>query len=416
MILTDGRRHGGSENDDAARPAAIFTWGIGVGAFGNLARSLARGMVEAGGGPVDLLYLGPRSPAPLEEAPPGVRLVPLPARRSATSPLPLLRYLRRVRPRALVTMPTIITIPSLLAYRLGGRRVRRSTLFVIYQGDTLGNDVRIDHARKVRLRLMPALARWLFTGADALTACAPGVVELMEADRISLPKGSAHVIPNPVDVDAYARHAADPPSHPWLVDKSGPVITTLARLVPRKNHAMLLRAVARVREQGQDARLILFGEGPELDRTRALAERLGLADVVSFPGFTANPHADIAHSDLFVMSSDDEAFCLALVEAMACGVPVISTDAVGGGPRSILAPSNEAGEDVLRAALVPCADDESLADAIVRCLSDARFRDELSAAGRRRADAFTPRAIGAQWVHLLDELEGAGPATTDPGT
>lgn len=391
------------------RPIAIFLWGLGGGAFSNLAAALASGILGAGTGPLDLLYLW-AGPTGAVEIPPAARLVPLNVRRSAAAPVALARYLRRERPRVLVTMPTVVTLPALLGYRLAGPRVRRDTRFVVYQGDTLRSDVTIEHSRSLRLRTMPFLAKHLYPWADALTTCAPGVLELLNRDGVPLPRGRAEVIANPVDVDAYRRRAADPAAHPWIADKTGPVITTLGRLAKRKNHPMLLRALSDVRRTGIDARLIIIGGGPELETTRAAAAELGIAEAVSFPGFLPNPHADIARSDLFVMSSLDEAFCLALVEAMACGTPVLSTDAIGGGPRFILTgdcgvptPAVE-DADILRAALIPNDDDTALAGAIRRALTDSDFRARLGAAARRRADDFSPDAIGRQWVKFLDSL------------
>lgn len=397
------------ERQEEQRPIAIFLWGLAGGAFSNLAAALASGILGAGSGPVDLLYLW-AGPTGTVEIPPAARLVPLDVRRSAAAPVALARYLRRERPRVLVTMPTVVTLPALLGHRLAGPQVRRNTRFVVYQGDTLGSDVTIEHSRSLRLRTMPFLARRLYPWADALTTCAPGVLKLLNRDGVPLPRGRAEVIANPVDIDAYRRRAAEPASHPWITDKTGPVITTLGRLAKRKNHPMLLRALSEVRRTGVDARLVIIGGGPELETTKAVAAELGVTEAVSFPGFLPNPHADIARSDLFVMSSLDEAFCLALVEAMACGTPVLSTDAIGGGPRFILTGGDEActsaaaDADILHAALVPNDDHTALATAIHRTLTDSDFRARLGTAARRRADDFSPDAIGRQWVKFLDSL------------
>ncbi|MGH3614023.1 MAG: glycosyltransferase [Pseudonocardia sp.] len=394
---------------DGCRPIAIFTWGLSYGAFANLCPALAGGIAAAGGGPVDLLYLSV-GPGETVAVPPGVRLVRLGVRRAATAPIALIRYLRRERPRALVTMPTFVTLPALLAHRLAGRKVRRDTRFVMHQGETMSNDVDIDHAWNSRLQVMPFLAKRWFPWADALTASAPGVLDLLRHDGVPVPHGRAAVIANPVDVDARRRAADDPPSHPWISGKTGPVVTTLGRLVKRKNHPLLLHAIADIRRTGVDARLVIFGQGPELKACKAEAARLGLSEVVAFAGFVPNPFADIARSDLFVMSSVDEAFCLALVEAMACGVPVVSTDSVGGGPRFVLTgdggPASPVGSDaeVLGAALVPLDDGTALAATMRRVLTDPAFQAALAGAARRRADDFSPTAVGRQWSTFVDSL------------
>lgn len=400
-------RSGGSA--PRGRPITILTSDLGDGAFANLCPALAAGIAGAGGGPVDLLYLS-AGPAAAVALPPGVRLVELDSHRAAAIPVALVRYLRRERPRLLVTMPSFVTLPALLGYRLAGRRVRRATRFVVYQGDTLRSDIAIDHWRFSRLRIMPVLANRWFRWADGLTATAPGVLALLREDGVRLPPGPVRVIANPVDVDACRAAAADTPTHPWIVDRTGPVVTTLSRLVKRKNHAMMLRALAEVRRSGIDARLVVFGRGPELAPMQAEAQRLGLTQAVDFAGFTANPFTTIARSDLFVMSSIDEAFCLALVEAMACGVPVLSTDAVGGGPRFVLTGTDDqpasapADAALLRAALLPRDDDDALSAAMANVLSDADLAGRLGAAGRRRAEDFSPASIGRQWLAFVESL------------
>jgi glycosyltransferase involved in cell wall biosynthesis len=131
-------------------------------------------------------------------------------------------------------------------------------------------------------------------------------------------------------------------------------------LEPRKNFAMLLRAVARIRRR-RPVRLILLGEGPERVALTALARDLGMADAVSLPGFTRNVAAHLASAAALALSSTYEGFGCVIVEALACGCPVVSTDCPYG-PREILAngrygrlvaPDDEAGlaqalEDTLR--------------------------------------------------------------------
>lgn len=387
---------------DGERPVAFLTWGLRGGAFANLTLALAGGLLAAGAGPVHVLYLR-LGPGPRVQVPDGVVLVPLNVRRSITAPVAVARYIRRHRPRALVAAPTIVTLPALVGHVLAGRR---RTSFVIYQGDTLASDVAIDHPTSLRLRLLPALARLLYPVADAMTTCAPGVLRALGRARIPIPTRT-EVIANPVDGAHYRQLAAAPAAHEFLaVDRKGLVITTLGRLCKRKNHCMLVRAFAAVRAAGVDARLLIIGEGPERGNIENVVDQLGLAEFVALPGSIENPHAEIARSDLFVMSSLDEAFCLALVEAMACGVPVISTDAVGGGPHCILgapAPDTRAAS-ILGSALVPNGAEEVLADTMLRVLSDDDFRQRLAVAGRIRSDEFAPSVIGARWATFLDSV------------
>jgi glycosyltransferase involved in cell wall biosynthesis len=335
--------------------------------------------------------------------PADVKLVRLGAKRALTATPAIARHLSRARPDVVVTLSTLMTIPAIVGWRLSGAR-GRGTKLVIHQGDTLESDVLIDHPSDLRMRLTPHLARILFPLADGMTTTTRGVLDLLRRDGIPIPKDRVSVIPNPVDVETIQRRAGGPPQVPWLADKRGPVLTTLGRLVPRKNFPFLLRALAKVRQQ-VDVKLVLFGEGPERSRIEREVAALGLGGAVSLPGFVENPFAEIARSDLFVMPSLDEAFCLALVEAMACGVAVVATDAVGGGPRAIL----EGGE---HGGLVPSEDEEALVGAVLGLLDSPARRAELASRARRRAEAFAPSAIAHQWAEFLEGVTGAGAGET----
>ena len=140
-----------------------------------------------------------------------------------------------------------------------------------------------------------------------------------------------------------------------------------------------------------------MGEGPERDFLEKTIIELGLEEDVSLPGHTENPWSNIAKADVFVMSSIDEAFCLALVEAMACGVPVVSTDAIGGGPRSIL-------EDGKYGNLVPRDNVDTLAETIYNVLSSQSWRTDLIAASKQRCEAFKPETIAQQWLTFLQQF------------
>jgi glycosyltransferase involved in cell wall biosynthesis len=380
------------------RSIAILVWGLRQGAFANVAAALSRVFCLGGARAVSVLYLqqGPGAGIHLPEE---VELVRLGSKRALTSVPAITRHLSRARPDVIVTLSTLMAIPGIVGWRLSGAR-RQGTRLVIHQGDTLESDVRIDHPSDPRMRLTPFLAKILFPLADAMTATTPGVLELLRRDGTPIPKERVAVIPNPVDVESVRLRAAGRPQVAWLSDRGGPVLTSLGRLVPRKNFPLLLRALSRVRQQ-VDAKLVIFGEGPERPRLEGEITALGLGGAVSLPGFVENPFAEIAHSDLFVMPSLDEAFCLALVEAMACGVPVVATDAVGGGPRSIL----EGGE---HGCLVPSGDEDTLAGAILGVLASPARRAELASEASRRADAFAPRAIAHRWAEFLEGLTDSG--------
>ena len=142
------------------------------------------------------------------------------------------------------------------------------------------------------------------------------------------------VVPNPVPHDDVAAMAAAPLDHPWFDEPGVPVILSAGRLVGQKDFSTLIRAFAQV-VKSRPARLVILGEGRERGALAALARELGVAEGVDLPGFVANPFAWMARARVFAVSSIYEGLSMVLVEAMACGTPVVSTDCPHG-PRELL--------------------------------------------------------------------------------
>ena len=172
-------------------------------------------------------------------------------------------------------------------------------------------------------------------------------------------------IPNGI---ALAAFAGPPTRH------DTPVIGTVAALRPEKNLARLLRAFQRATAT-RPARLVIAGDGPSRAPLEALAAELGLADRVSFIGYVAQPQTLYPSFDIVALSSDTEQMPMAVLEAMAAGLPVAATDV--GDIRTMLAPEN--------AALLTPRDDAALANALAALLDDPALRARLGAANRARA-------------------------------
>ncbi|CCV14295.1 glycosyltransferase [Mesorhizobium sp. STM 4661] len=200
------------------------------------------------------------------------------------------------------------------------------------------------------------------------------------------PKSKVVVINNPLPP------AAAPQAYPWQAELAtmgdGPVIATAGRLVPVKDHLTLLRAFALLRASRR-ARLVIFGDGPLAAELRAQAEQSGVRADVLFAGYVNDPAACYAAADLFVLSSTSEGFGNVLVEAMAAGVPVVSTDAPHG-PREILA-------DGRFGALVPVGDAAALAKAMTEMLDHPTPVAIL----KSRAADFEIEKIGDQYEAFL---------------
>ena len=236
-----------------------------------------------------------------------------------------------------------------------------------------------------------ALVKRYYPEATAIV----GVSEGVSADLTAhIPSAAERIstIYNPVVDEDLAERAREEPDHPWFASPSGePLIVTVGKLKKQKDHATLLRALARLR-QDVPARLVIFGEGPERAALEHLAEQLGIADTVSLPGFTANPFAAMARADVFVLSSTYEGLPTVLIEALACGCPVVSTDCPSG-PEEIL-------EQGRYGSLVPVGDEAALAETMRTVLQNRPCRDVLKARGQ----LFTTKRAVDCYGQLVERL------------
>ena len=203
--------------------------------------------------------------------------------------------------------------------------------------------------------------------------------------------GRPQVIYNPVVSENIERRSREPANHPWLDSPELPVILAIGKLNKSKNFPFLLAAFAQLLAH-RPARLVVLGDGRTRPKLMALAKRLGIEESVDFPGFKENPFAFLAKANLFVLSSRNEALPTVLIEAMACGCPVVSTDCPFG-PREIL----EGGK---HGPLVPVGDSEALAAAMVRVLDAPPSGNAL----RERAALFSiDRAVDRYEALLLPD-------------
>jgi glycosyltransferase involved in cell wall biosynthesis len=208
-----------------------------------------------------------------------------------------------------------------------------------------------------------------------------------------LPRDRVEVVYNPVITPTMLALARQAPDHPWFAPGQPPVIVGAGRLTRQKDFFTLLRAFAEVRRR-RPARLIILGEGEDRSALQALADDLGVADEVALPGFQENALAYMAGSAVFALSSAWEGLPTVLIEALAAGARVVSTDCPSG-PREIL-------QDGRLGALVPVGDAVALAAAILEALGRP--------AGAVPVDALTPFTRDASVDHYLRVIENAAPS------
>ncbi len=176
--------------------------------------------------------------------------------------------------------------------------------------------------------------------------------------------------PNGIDT-AHFNGNAQRGSFPGFQKRAGEVVVgTIAGLRTVKNLPRLVRAVAAA---GPNVRLAIAGEGPERSAILTEAERLGISDRLMMPGFLRDPSRYVGLFDIFALSSDSEQYPISLVEAMASGIPAVSTDV--GDVRNILSREN-------RPFIVPRQDEAALAEAIRTLANDRSLRAQVGEANR----------------------------------
>jgi glycosyltransferase involved in cell wall biosynthesis len=278
--------------------------------------------------------------------------VDLRARRVIRSVSPLARYLRRERPRVLISSLSHANVVALWAARLA----RTATPIIVTVHNTMSQSTRQSGALVGRLE--PYLLRVFYPWASRVVAVSHGAAnDLARTSR--LPRERIDVVYNPVITPTMLGLTGQAPDHPWFGPGQLPVILGAGRLTRQKAFPVLIRAFAEVRRR-RAARLIILGEGEERPELEALVSELGLADDVALPGFRDDALACMASSAVFVLSSSWEGLPTVLIEALAAGTRVVSTDCPSG-PREIL-------QEGRLGALVPVGDAPALAKAIVEVL------------------------------------------------
>ena len=244
--------------------------------------------------------------------------------------------------------------------------------------------------------------KMLFPEAAHVVAVSRGVAENVSA-VLGVPAGKITPIWNPTFTPDIARRAEAMPAHPWFGDDGPPVILGAGRLAPQKDFPTLIEAFRRV-SAARTCRLIVLGEGRLRPQLEGRVRALGLEDGVSLPGWAENPYAFMSRAALFVLSSRHEGFPGVLIEALACGTPVVSTDAPYG-PAEIL-------EHGRWGRLTPVGDASAMAQAIIDSLEGDTVPAE---ALRRRAQDFSAERAVAAYEALFETLiqQNAGNDTVE---
>lgn len=358
---------------------ALFLPDIADGGAERVLLALAANFIKQGLA-VDLV-LGKAGGPHMANVPPGVRVIDLDAPRMLHSIVPLVKYLRGERPATLLATQIHVVLCAILAKMIACVPVR----LVLREANTLSVDCRENRTLKWRLTFLAA--RHLYRFADAIIAVSRGVADDLQR-HIAAGRDKIITINNPVALDAIAAQAEEEPGGAWFRANMAPVVIGVGRLTKQKDFVTLIKAFALVRRH-RAAKLLIIGEGEDRQELEQLAAGLGLADDVMLPGFVVNPFACLARAAVFVLSSAWEGFPNVLVQAMACGTPVVATDCPSG-PDEIL----EAGK---YGPLVPIGDVAALAAAIEKTLDQPVSAESL----RQKCREYNEADITEQYLAVL---------------
>jgi glycosyltransferase involved in cell wall biosynthesis len=293
----------------------------------------------------------------------------------------LIRYLRNEHPHMLISARPYINLAAIVAARFA----RVPTKVVVTE-----RVAPLTHTRfhgGLRAQLIKYGCRILYPKAAHIVAVSDGVAREL-GEIVDPSRAPIQVIHNGVVTQRMLEKSRQELADPWLDASSSPIVLGVGRLTLQKDFPTLIKAFARVRERLQ-ARLIILGEGEDRAELEQLVRDLGLQSDVYMPGFVANPYPYLARADVFVLSSGWEGLPTTLIEALALGTPVVSTDCPGAS-REILV-DGEFGE------LVPIGDAPAMARAMEAVLEHPPRPDRL----QERAQAFSVAVAADRYLELI---------------
>jgi glycosyltransferase involved in cell wall biosynthesis len=327
---------------------------------------------------VDLLLMRAEGEL-LDLVPPSVRIIDLQASRVRHLVRPLVHYLKTEQPHALQALMWPLTITAVIARRLAKSRAR----LILADHSTLSHQYSTLLPQRLLLR---ASVRMFYPEADARVAVSKGAaIDLAKLTGIA--SDSIQVIYNPMSRPPGSSEEAEKLDAVWGVP-SGQRVLTVGKLKDEKEHPLLVRAFSRM-ARSSDARLVILGSGPMQPEIERLVEKEALTGKVILPGFIKDPWPWYQSADLFVLSSRFEGYPLVLVEAMLCGLPIVSTDCESG-PREIL-------EHGRFGALVPVGDEAALAAAMEVALATPANREVI----KERAETLFKAGDPEQYLKLM---------------
>jgi glycosyltransferase involved in cell wall biosynthesis len=322
-----------------------------------------------------------------------VKIVDFKSRRFLVFFFKLCKYLQIEKPDILVSNLTYVNILSIIAcfFAKAGMKI----ILIEHTTVSLLPETANSILKKLFAKfILPSLIKILYPKADAIVCVSEGVAD--DLAKIIGNREKIEIIYNPIPGDEIRLESKEQigEDESFFTNKE-PVVISVGRLIKAKDYPNLFKAFKIVLLEKR-ANLVIVGDGPEKENLKKYISSLGLDNNIHLLGFKKNPYKYIANSSVFVLSSFREGFGNVIVEAMACGTPVVSTDCKSG-PNEII----KNGENGL---LVPVRDENSLASAILSLLENSDLSEKLSKAGKERADFFSVERSLNNYNNLFNKV------------
>ena len=340
------------------------------------------------------LVLGNKKGGLLAEVPEDIPIINLSCNRISRSFFKLVSYLKKEKPDILVSMLDHTNLVAVAAKIFSLTK----TKVVIIEQTTFSRIVKTAESFNKKIMavlILPYLLRIIYPRADCIVGCSNGVTE--DLKRIIKNK---KVFLKTIYLPAYGNRifglSKVGDDHAWFHDGFSKVILAVGRLIKAKDYPNLLRSFKRVLASEPNAKLIILGSGPELENLKKITLELEISSKVDFLGTQMNPYKYMSKCAVFALSSVREGFAMVIVEAMACGAPVVATNCQSG-PGEII-------QDGVNGLLVQPMSDGLLSEALIKILKDSQLALRLSEDGMKRAKYFSAELKVKEYEQLFLKL------------
>ncbi len=300
----------------------------------------------------------------LESVPNGINIINLDTLGTFKAAKRLIQYINCDKPDSILANGDRCTMAAYLARKRASIQPR---VLTVVHNDLIGPISLVSPKHRFLAKIKKIPMSYIYPKLDRVVAVSNGVADSI-AKFLNYPRKAIEVIYNPIDIKGIREKAKEPTNHPWFDKKDRPIIISVGRLSPEKDFSTLIKAFALVLKERQ-TRLVILGEGLERPYLERLITELGIGDSVALLGFQDNPYKFMKKADLFVMSSIFEGLPTVLLEAMAIGTPIVSTDCPSG-PAELLVQHPER--------IVPMRNPNKLATTILSNMNNGEEKNDMS--------------------------------------